>query len=103
MTRAPREDAHTKPRAACHTRALPTAERPGRVFVRPRRAVSLTMKQHPPNVKIVVKDGESIEQTIMRFRREVNKSGHLRLLRNKRYFEDARVRPTRARRRAERC
>ena len=39
------------------------------------------MKQHPPNVKIVVKDGESIEQTIMRFRREVNKSGHLRVLR----------------------
>ena len=48
------------------------------------------MKQHPPNVKIVVKDGESIEQTIMRFRREVNKSGHLRVLRTKRYFEDAR-------------
>ena len=90
MTRAPREDAHTKPRAACHTRAFPTAERAGRVFVRPRRAVSLTMKQHPPNVKIVVKDGESIEQTIMRFRREVNKSGHLRVLRTKRYFEDAR-------------
>merc|ERR1719387_1669720 len=62
--------------------------------VRPTTAVSPLVKPlsatHPPNVKISVKDGESIEQTIMRFRREVNKSGHLRLLRTKRYFEDAR-------------
>jgi ribosomal protein S21 len=44
------------------------------------------------NVKLVVKEGEAIDTVIMRFRREVNKSGHLRTLRNRRYFEDARAR-----------
>ena len=42
------------------------------------------------SIKITVRNGESVDSVIMRLRREVNKSGHLRTLRNKRYHEDAR-------------
>ncbi|KAH8098530.1 glutathione S-transferase [Aureococcus anophagefferens] len=42
------------------------------------------------SIKITVRSGESVDSVIMRLRREVNKSGHLRTLRNKRYHEDAR-------------
>ena len=35
-----------------------------------------------------VGDGEPIESALRRFKREVNKSGHLMELRHKRYFEN---------------
>lgn len=35
-----------------------------------------------------VSDGEPVESAIRRFKREVNKSGHLIELRHKRYFEN---------------
>ena len=43
------------------------------------------------NVKVgvTVGDGEPIESAIRRFKREVNKSGHLIELRHKRYFENS--------------
>jgi small subunit ribosomal protein S21 len=40
-------------------------------------------------IKIVVGDGEPIESALRRFKREVNKSGHLMELRHKRYFENS--------------
>lgn len=39
-------------------------------------------------IKVNVGDGEPIESAIRRFKREVNKSGHLMELRHKRYFEN---------------
>ena len=42
------------------------------------------------SIKITVRNGESVDSVIMRLRREVNKSGHLRTLRHKRFHEDAR-------------
>merc|ERR1719263_2258153 len=42
------------------------------------------------SIKINTRAGESVDSVIMRLRREVNKSGHLRTLRHKRYHEDAR-------------
>ena len=39
-------------------------------------------------IKVAVGDGEPIESAIRRFKREVNKSGHLMELRHKRYFEN---------------
>ncbi|KAL3788432.1 hypothetical protein ACHAWO_007387 [Cyclotella atomus] len=53
-------------------------------------ALSLTSK-----VKIVVGEGEPIESAIRRFKREVNKSGHLMDLRSKRYFENSQDRKKR--------
>ena len=41
------------------------------------------------SVKIDVGEGESIEQALRRFKREVNKSGHLMELRHRRYFENS--------------
>merc|ERR1711982_25619 len=43
------------------------------------------------NVKvgITVNEGEPIDSAIRRFKREVNKSGHLIELRHKRYFENS--------------
>ena len=40
-------------------------------------------------VKVQVGDGEPIESALRRFKREVNKSGHLMELRHKRYFENS--------------
>ena len=40
-------------------------------------------------VKIVVGDGEPVESALRRFKREINKSGHLIELRHKRYFENS--------------
>merc|ERR1719161_3045581 len=42
------------------------------------------------SIKINTRAGESVDSVIMRLRREVNKSGHLRTLRHKRFHEDAR-------------
>ena len=36
-----------------------------------------------------VGDGEPIESALRRFKREVNKSGHLMELRHRRYFENS--------------
>uniref|UniRef100_A0A7S1Z7E6 30S ribosomal protein S21 n=1 Tax=Trieres chinensis TaxID=1514140 RepID=A0A7S1Z7E6_TRICV len=41
------------------------------------------------DVKVVVGEGEPIESALRRFKREVNKSGHLMELRHKRYFENS--------------
>jgi small subunit ribosomal protein S21 len=43
-------------------------------------------------VKVAVGDGEPIESALRRFKREVNKSGHLMELRHKRYFENSQER-----------
>ena len=43
----------------------------------------------PVKVKIDVGEGEPIESALRRFKREVNKSGHLQDLRYKRYFENS--------------
>ncbi|KAG7363662.1 30S ribosomal protein S21 [Nitzschia inconspicua] len=40
-------------------------------------------------IKVVVGDGEPIESALRRFKREINKSGHLMDLRHKRYFENS--------------
>ena len=40
-------------------------------------------------IKVEVGDGEPIESALRRFKREVNKSGHLMELRHKRYFENS--------------
>jgi len=49
----------------------------------------------PVKVKVEVGDGEPIESALRRFKREVNKSGHLMELRHKRYFENPQERKKR--------
>jgi ribosomal protein S21 len=49
-----------------------------------RTSTSLDVK-----IKVDVGDGEPIESALRRFKREVNKSGHLMELRHKRYFENS--------------
>jgi len=46
-------------------------------------------------VKTEVGDGEPIESALRRFKREVNKSGHLMELRHRRYFENSQERKKR--------
>ena len=41
------------------------------------------------NIKVEVNDGEPIESALRRFKREINKSGHLMELRHRRYFENS--------------
>ncbi len=50
----------------------------------PSQSSSLTM-----DVKVVAGEGEAMESLLRRFKREVNKSGHLMELRHRRYFEDS--------------
>jgi small subunit ribosomal protein S21 len=40
-------------------------------------------------IKVEVSDGEPIESALRRFKREINKSGHLMELRHRRYFENS--------------
>ena len=40
-------------------------------------------------MKVPVSEGEPIESALRRFKREVNKSGHLMELRHRRYFENS--------------
>jgi small subunit ribosomal protein S21 len=40
------------------------------------------------NIKINVGDGEPVESALRRFKREINKSGHLMDLRHRRHFEN---------------
>ena len=47
------------------------------------------------SVKIDVGEGEPIESALRRFKREVNKSGHLMELRHRRYFENSQERKKR--------
>jgi small subunit ribosomal protein S21 len=47
------------------------------------------------SIKINVGDGEPIESALRRFKREVNKSGHLMELRHKRHFENSQERKKR--------
>ena len=47
------------------------------------------------SVKIEVGEGEPIESALRRFKREVNKSGHLMELRHRRYFENSQERKKR--------
>lgn len=56
-------------------------------FVMPRPPVTHTSMN---TIKIILRPNESVDSAIMRLRREVNKSGHLRTLRTKRYHEDKR-------------
>ena len=46
-------------------------------------------------IKVQVGDGEPIESAIRRFKREVNKSGHLMELRHRRTFENSQDRKKR--------
>jgi small subunit ribosomal protein S21 len=57
-----------------------------------RAAVSTAL---PVKVKVEVGDGEPIESALRRFKREINKSGHLMELRHKRYFENPQERKKR--------
>ena len=60
-------------------------------FTAPRAARAAPARLAPlESIKINVRSGESVDSVIMRLRREVNKSGHLRTLRHKRFHEDAR-------------
>jgi small subunit ribosomal protein S21 len=60
------------------------------------------------DIKIKMGEGEPIESAMRRFKREVNKSGHLMELRHRRYFENAvekrkrKVKEARMRKRLER-
>ena len=47
------------------------------------------------SIKIEVGEGEPIESALRRFKREVNKSGHLMELRHRRYFENSQERKKR--------
>ncbi|KAL3821985.1 hypothetical protein ACHAXA_002971 [Cyclostephanos tholiformis] len=47
------------------------------------------------DIKVLVGEGEPIESALRRFKREVNKSGHLMDLRHKRYFENSQDRKKR--------
>ncbi|KAL9190056.1 hypothetical protein ACHAXT_007267 [Thalassiosira profunda] len=49
----------------------------------------------PVKIKVEVGEGEPIESALRRFKREVNKSGHLMDLRYKRYFENSQERKKR--------
>jgi len=56
---------------------------------------SLQTSPLPVVIKVDVGDGEPIESALRRFKREVNKSGHLMELRHKRYFENSQERKKR--------
>lgn len=46
----------------------------------------MDMKDHVYRAQVTVGDNESIEMAVKRFRREVSRSGHLPLLRNRKRF-----------------
>lgn len=58
------------------------------------RAVAVSTEL-PVKIKVDVGDGEPIESALRRFKREINKSGHLMELRHKRYFENPQERKKR--------
>jgi small subunit ribosomal protein S21 len=60
------------------------------------------------NIKVMVRDGEPVDSALRRFKREVNKSGHLMELRHRKHFENSqekakrKIREGRMRRKFER-
>ena len=58
-------------------------------------SVSSTALNGQTRVEVKVGEGEPIESALRRFKREVNKSGHLMDLRHKRYFENSQDRKKR--------
>jgi small subunit ribosomal protein S21 len=62
------------------------------VLITVNQAISTAL---PVKVKVEVGDGEPIESALRRFKREINKSGHLMELRHKRYFENPQERKKR--------
>ncbi|KAL7432198.1 hypothetical protein ACHAXM_003001 [Skeletonema potamos] len=61
----------------------------------PSFSVSPTALNGQTRVEIKVGEGEPIESALRRFKREVNKSGHLMDLKHKRYFENSQDRKKR--------
>eukprot|EP01083_Nonionella_stella_P006790 19662_1 len=61
----------------------------------PSTPMSRTATALPVNIKVDVGEGEPIESALRRFKREVNKSGHLQDLRHKRFFENSQDRKKR--------
>ncbi|KAL3786917.1 hypothetical protein HJC23_013252 [Cyclotella cryptica] len=61
----------------------------------PSTAIPASSTALPVKIKVVVGEGEPIESALRRFKREVNKSGHLMELRHKRYFENSQDRKKR--------
>src|SRR6056300_728119 len=59
------------------------------------QTVSPTALNGQTRVEVKVGEGEPIETALRRFKREVNKSGHLMDLRHKRYFENSQDRKKR--------
>ena len=59
-------------------------------IIAPRSSSELSVK-----IKVEVGDGEPIESALRRFKREVNKSGHLMELRHRRTFENSQDRKKR--------
>uniref|UniRef100_A0A7S2Q4E9 30S ribosomal protein S21 n=1 Tax=Skeletonema marinoi TaxID=267567 RepID=A0A7S2Q4E9_9STRA len=59
------------------------------------RTVSTTALNGQTRVEVKIGEGEPIESALRRFKREVNKSGHLMDLRHKRYFENSQDRKKR--------
>ncbi|CAN0098186.1 unnamed protein product [Heterosigma akashiwo] len=55
----------------------------GNTLARPASTSQLNMA-----VKVIVGDGEPVDSALQRWRRQVNRSGHLMVLRNRRYFEN---------------
>eukprot|EP00538_Stauroneis_constricta_P001974 CAMPEP_0119570214 /NCGR_PEP_ID=MMETSP1352-20130426/43499_1 /TAXON_ID=265584 /ORGANISM="Stauroneis constricta, Strain CCMP1120" /LENGTH=108 /DNA_ID=CAMNT_0007619881 /DNA_START=41 /DNA_END=367 /DNA_ORIENTATION=- len=55
----------------------------------PQPAFSRPSSELAVKISVSVGDGEPIESALRRFKREVNKSGHLMELRHKRYFENS--------------
>eukprot|EP01082_Thalassiosira_pseudonana_P001288 g1632.t1 g1632 contig10:2474700-2475724(+) len=60
-----------------------------------RSAIPASSTSLPVKIKVAVGEGEPIESALRRFKREVNKSGHLMDLRHKRYFENSQDRKKR--------
>eukprot|EP00804_Cyclotella_cryptica_P020140 CCRYP_014904-RA/>CCRYP_014904-RA protein AED:0.18 eAED:0.18 QI:67/1/1/1/1/1/2/575/139 len=74
--------------------AMATAFVPCSVVTRS-SAIPASSTALPVKIKVVVGEGEPIESALRRFKREVNKSGHLMELRHKRYFENSQDRKKR--------
>jgi small subunit ribosomal protein S21 len=73
--------------------AMATAFVPSSTFSR--SAIPASSTSLPVKIKVAVGEGEPIESALRRFKREVNKSGHLMDLRHKRYFENSQDRKKR--------
>jgi len=68
--------------------ALMVASSSGFCLQRTVMSSQLTAVEKKRGISIEIGDGESIESAMRRFKKEVNKSGHLMELRHRRYFEN---------------